>query len=74
LPLSSIFTEPTAEQSGYLHSRTLARLLFEKLPELDVITYPGVAVTGSFNMAFKVESGLRLLRPQASWVVRVEPI
>ena len=70
--LSSILTDPTAAKSVYLRSRTLARLLFTKIPELDAITYPGVALTGAFNMAFKVEAARRLLKPNGSCVVRVD--
>ena len=69
--LSSVLKDKGASASEYIRSRVLAELIFERLPELDAITYPGVALEGAMNIAFKPASASRLLQDQYSSVLRL---
>lgn len=59
--LSSILRDRDASKTNYIHSRTLAKLIFEKNPEIDAIIYPSIALESAMNLAIKPESADRLL-------------
>ncbi|HWI10997.1 MAG TPA: hypothetical protein VNU48_06680, partial [Burkholderiaceae bacterium] len=68
---ASLLRDKEASKSDYIRSRTVARLLFEKLPALEAIVYQGVALEGSFNMALKPDVADRVLYNGATFVLRV---
>lgn len=51
--LSSILADKSASEFDYLHSRLLAKVLFDKYPQVDAIHYPSVARNGAMNLAIK---------------------
>lgn len=59
--LSSILRDGNASKTNYIHSRTLAKLIFEKNPGFDAIVYPSIVLEGAMNLAIKPESADRLL-------------
>lgn len=70
--LSSILRDKNAASNNYLHSRILGTLLLEKLPDLDAILYPSVALESSRNIAVIPESVDTLFEVFGTTVVRVE--
>ncbi|WP_339514419.1 RES domain-containing protein [Pseudomonas sp. RL_15y_Pfl2_60] len=69
--LSSILKDISAQHTQYLHSRTLARLLFERNPGIDAIVYSGVASEASRNFAIKPRAAERTLQISASFVIKI---
>lgn len=69
---SSILREKNAASNDYLHSRILGTLLFEKIPDLDGILYPGVALEGATNLAVKPVSADSIFEVLGTSVVQVE--
>jgi hypothetical protein len=69
--LSSILRDRDASKTCYVHSRTLAKLIFEKHPELDAIVYPSVALESAMNLAIKPDSADRLLEILVTSVIRI---
>jgi hypothetical protein len=69
--LSSILRDRNASKTNYIHSRTLAKLIFEKHPGFDAIVYPSVALESAMNLAIKPESADRLLEIFGTSVIRV---
>jgi hypothetical protein len=69
--LSSILRDRDASKTNYIHSRTLAKLIFEKNPEFDAIIYPSIALESAMNLAIKPESADRLLEIFGTSVMRV---
>jgi hypothetical protein len=69
--LSSIFKDISARQTQYVHSRTLASLLFERNPGIDAIAYSGVASEASRNYAIKPMAAKRTLQISANFVIKV---
>jgi len=51
--LSELLTDPDSNQREHVHSRVLAKLLFDKYPYIEAIHYPSVASEGSMNLAIK---------------------
>lgn len=51
--LASVMADQNMESMNYIHSRTLARLLFEKYPDISGVHYPSVARGGAMNLAVK---------------------
>lgn len=51
--LASVMADQKMESMNYIHSRTLARLLFEKYPDISGVHYPSVARGGAMNLAVK---------------------
>jgi len=69
--LSSILKDRSARHTQYLHSRTLASLLFQRNPGIDAIAYSGVASEASRNYAIKPKAAERTLRISASFVIKI---
>lgn len=69
--LSSVLKDKSARHTQYLHSRTLASLLFQRNPGIDAIAYSGVASEASRNYAIKPKSAKRTLRISANFVIRI---
>lgn len=69
--LSAILKDTSARHTQYLHSRTLASLLFQRNPGIDAITYSGVASEASRNYAIKPQAAERTLRISASFVIKI---
>lgn len=69
--LSSILKDRSAQQTQYLHSRTLASLIFERNPGVDAIAYSGVASEASRNYAIKPIAAERTLQISASFVIKI---
>lgn len=69
--LSSILKDRSARHTQYLHSRTLASLLFERNPGIDAIAYSGVASEASRNYAIKPMAAERTLQISASFVIKI---
>ncbi len=69
--LSSILRDRNASKTNYIHSRTLAKLVFEKHPGFDAIVYPSIALESAMNLAIKPESADRFLEILGISVMRV---
>lgn len=69
--LSSILKDRSARNTEYLHSRTLASLLFERNPRIDAIAYSGVASEDSRNYAIKPLAAERALDISGNTVIRI---
>lgn len=68
---SSILRDKDAASKDYLHSRTLGSLLPEKLPGLDAIVYPSVALDSSMNLAIMANSADMALELIGTSVVQI---
>ncbi|MGY2313536.1 hypothetical protein ACW9I6_02525 [Pseudomonas sp. SDO5522_S412] len=68
---SSLLKDKEAKKSDYIHSRTLANLIFSRNPNLDAIIYSGVALESSRNYAFKPSSVERTLKIGATFVLKI---
>lgn len=66
---ASILSDREAEKTGYLHSRTLARLLYECNPKAHAIMYPSVARPKAVNLAIRPEAADTLLQPMGTSVL-----
>jgi len=69
--LSSILQDKNASKTNYVHSRTLAKLIFEKHSEFDAIVYPSVALGSAMNLAIKPDSAERLLKIAGTSVIHI---
>jgi hypothetical protein len=69
---SSILRDKKAASNNYLHSRILGTLLLEKLPGLDAILYPSVALESSMNIAVIPDAVDSIFEVFGTTVVRVE--
>jgi len=69
--LSSILRDRNASKRNYVHSRTLAKLIFEKHPGFDAILYPSVALEGAMNLAIRPDSVDRLLEISGTSIIRI---
>lgn len=69
--LASLMRDKLAGENEYLHSRTLAELLFEKNKEVQALLYSGIAVDGAMNVAVLPAAADEILEPKASCQVRV---
>jgi hypothetical protein len=72
--LSALLADPHSEQRDHLHSRTLARVLFEQNPGIEAITYPSVADEGSMNLAIRPAAADDALRITGTAVVRLDKL
>jgi RES domain len=71
--LSSILRDPDASASGYVHSRVLSRLLFEKLKApIEAIMYPSIAHEGAMNLAIKPGAADTKLTLTSTFVLRIK--
>lgn len=67
-----IITNPQASQDDYIHSRTLARLMFEKQSSLDGIMYHSVASYGGLNIALPCDKADGLLALERTFLIKVK--
>ena len=67
-----IITNPQASQDDYIHSRTLARLLFEKQRSLDGIMYHSVASYSGLNIALPCDKADCLLGLTYTTLIKVK--
>jgi len=72
--LSALMKDEGASVNEYIHSRTLAAILFEGNPRFEAIHYPSVALQGSMNLAIKPEVADAHLTIAGSSVVRIEQV
>ena len=70
--LASLMRDKLAGGNEYLHSRTLAELLFEKNKQVQALLYSGIAVDGAMNVAVLPSAAEEVLEPKASCLVRVK--
>lgn len=70
--LASVMIDKREQASGYVHSRVLARLIFQKYPSLEAIHYPSVAREGAVNVAIKPAAADRTLKFLGTSVLLVE--
>lgn len=68
---AEIFRDAKAKDRGYLHSRSLARALLKRLPELDGIAYPSIALTDAANVAIKPDSAKSMYKIGHCSVVKI---
>ncbi|EKG9660600.1 RES family NAD+ phosphorylase [Vibrio parahaemolyticus] len=71
-----IMRDPEAREKGYVHSRTLAKLTFEKHPDIDCFLYHSVASAGGQNIALpssKADEFVGLLDTRVIRVNKVYP-
>lgn len=69
--LASILSDEKAVEGGYLHSRTLARLLFAQYPGVDAIMYPSIARSKAFNLAILPAAADKILQPLGTSVILI---
>lgn len=67
-----IMTDPNASQYSYIHSRTLAKLLFDKQKSLDGILYHSVACLGGTNIAIPSDKADSLLALSYTSLIKVK--
>jgi hypothetical protein len=67
-----IITNPQASKDDYIHSRTLASLLFEKQRSLDGIMYHSVASYGGLNVALPCDKADSLLGLVDTFLIKVK--
>lgn len=70
--LASLLRDKLAGANEYLHSRTLAELLFERNKQLHALLYSGIAVDGAMNVAVLPTAAEEILEPKASCLVQVK--
>jgi RES domain len=70
--LSSLLRDPLAERTGYLHSRTVRKLLFQKQPDLEAICYSSVKMEGALNIAITPEAANNRLDLAGTSVIRID--
>lgn len=69
--LSAILKDRSARDTEYLHSRTLASLIFERNSGIDAIAYSGVASEASRNYAVKPVAVERALEISGNTVIKI---
>lgn len=69
-----IMRDPDARAKGYLHSRTLAKLIFEKHPSIDCFLYHSVASAGGQNIAMPCSKADELVGLLDTFVIRVNKV
>ncbi|MFA0562749.1 RES domain-containing protein [Vibrio sp. 10N.222.51.C8] len=67
-----VITNPNASQDDYIHSRLLARLMFEKQTSLDGIMYHSVASYSGLNIALPCDKADSLLGLAHTILIRVK--
>lgn len=72
--LSSLLTDKTASENEYLHTRILAKVLFEKHPKINAIHYPSVVSHGAMNLAIKPEVADEALKVKGTSVLHIDDI
>lgn len=70
--LAAVMIDKREHASGYVHSRVLARLIFQKYPSLEAIHYPSVAREGAMNIAIKPAAADRALKFLGTSVLLIE--
>lgn len=69
--LSDLLTDEAAKEAGYIHTQSLAELLYQKHPNLDGICYEGVSSDGGWNLAIRPTSAERLLEIETVWLFKI---
>ena len=69
--LSMLLADSTAASSDYIHSRIVADLICEKMPDIDAIYYPSVALENGMNLAIKPDAADRLLEVSGTSVIKI---
>lgn len=69
-----ILRRQDARNNEYVHSRTLSKELFNKLPDTEGVIYPSVALNGYTNIALKPSCVEKKLSVKFSAVVRVKKL
>lgn len=69
-----VMRDPDARVKGYLHSRTLAKLTFEKYPRIDCFLYHSVASAGGQNIAMPCSKANELVGLHDTFVIRVNKV
>ena len=62
--LAALMKGEDEQANGYVHSRVLARIIFERYPAIEAIHYPSVARNGAMNLAVRpniADAGLSFL-------------
>ena len=70
--LSSLLRDSTASQQGYIHSRILRRLIFDKQRNLEAICYSSVRLDGALNIAITPQVADDRLDLAGTSVIRIE--
>lgn len=68
---SMLLADKTAANSDYIHSRIVADLINEKLPDIDAIYYPSVLQENGVNLAIKPDAVNRLLQVSGTSVIKI---
>jgi hypothetical protein len=72
--LANIMSGKQAHVNEYIHSRTLARLILKKYPNIEAIHYPSVAREGAMNIAISPATADRALQFLGTSVLLIEKV
>lgn len=69
--MASILSDKNAKNSDYIRSRTLAKMVFQKLPRVESIFYPSVIHEGALNLAVKPKAADSKFFNKMNFVLRI---
>lgn len=68
---ADLLNDITASEKDYIYSRTLSRLLLQKLPDIDGLIFPSSKIKGAANITLRPESVLSKAQIVSSQVIKI---